>query len=179
MPSAKTKKKAKPVPAPIVVGVDAKKKRKKNPPRTAFKKGGPNPHAFQPGESGNPGGCKPKTDHLISRALRVALADRAPDAATEAVNLAKGASWAQVLARRLIHLAVRGDLTAMREIREATEGVHGTLGVYGLGTPEGFNEPPPLFEIVFVESDGAGHPAARVIDAASDSPALPCPAQRP
>jgi hypothetical protein len=142
------------------------KKRKRNPPRTAFKKGGPNPHAFVAGNgSPNPGG-KPRTsDHLLSKSLRVALADHAPDEVCKAMNLPPHSSWSQCLARKLIYMAIRGDLASIAEIRTCTEGSR-------ISADLSFQDPaaaPPIFELVFLESDGQGRPKHTIIDA----PTLP------
>jgi hypothetical protein len=157
---------------PIVVNVDTTKKRTKTLARTAYSKENPSPHAFKPGESGNPGGKPRNVDQLLSKTLRVALCDRAPDEVAEGFHLPRGASWAQCLTRRLLIMAVRGDLQAMREIREATEGlkVHASLDV-----PDP-NIPPPLFELVFIESNGDGRPASGITieaESATPPPALP------
>jgi Family of unknown function (DUF5681) len=153
------------------VAVTTNKLRKKNPPRTAFKKGGLNPFAFQPGQSGNPGGKVKPTDHLLSKSLRVALADRASDDVCKALGLPIHSSWSQCLARKLVYMAIRGDLAAIAEIRALTEisKVHATIDTTDGGLP------PPLFEVVFVDAvDGRPAPG-QVIDArpAAVLPALP------
>jgi hypothetical protein len=168
----KTKRSAAKKPAPVVLNVDVSKKRKKRPPRTAYSKENPSPHAFKPGESGNPGGKAHHADALLSKSLRVALADRAPAEVTQGFNLPSTASWSQVIARKLLILAIRGDLQAVAEIRALTEvaKVHASLDVNDPGAA------PPLIEICFVESNGDGRPAAGlIIDAkpGSVSPALP------
>jgi hypothetical protein len=155
----------------LAVTIDATKKRKRRAPSTAYSRQHPSPHAFKPGESGNPGGKPRLMDHLLSQKLRVALCDRAPDAVCEALALPHHSSWAQCIARKLIYMAVRGDLQAMREIREATEGlkVHASLDL-----PDPDNAP-PVFEVVFIEANGDGRPASGItIEAKSSAPpALP------
>jgi hypothetical protein len=152
-----------------VVSAEAKPLRKKTAPRSAFKPG--NPHVFKPGQSGNPGG-RPKgsESRLISKALLAYLGDRAPNEVATACGLPFGASWAQCMAKRLITLALRGDVSAMREVREATEGNR-------IRADLNFPDPadaPKLVEIVFLESDGAGRPALPIIEAQSSAaPALP------
>lgn len=144
------------VPAKIVI--DTKKKpRKGNPSKTKFSKDNPSPTQFVPGQSGNPGG-KPRTDRLLSKALNIALGDKAPKEACEMVRLPYGASWAMVLARRILRLAMTQDqgIAAMREIREATEGTHGRLSVFG-GYAGEDEEAAPLTRLVMVSSDGQGH----------------------
>ncbi|MGP8252719.1 MAG: DUF5681 domain-containing protein [Terracidiphilus sp.] len=164
-----TKKKTKPKK---VAGVSVvSKPRKKNAPRTAYSKEHPSPHAFQPGVSGNPGGKARLVDAHLSRSLRIVLADRAPDAVAEAMNLPKGASWSMCLARKLVYMAVKGDLMALREIRESTEGSRISAD---FKFPEA-GETSPLIELVFVSSDGDGHPApGSIIEAKSAAlPELP------
>ena len=101
------------------------------------------------------GGKPRQRDHLLSKTLCVALCDRAPDAVAEALNLPHGSSWAQAISRKLIYLAVRGDLQAMREIREATEGTRAHMSI-DLPDPDAAL---PVIEIVFVDSDHDGRPA--------------------
>jgi hypothetical protein len=135
----------------IVVTLD-RAERKRNAPRTAFRKGEPNPHAFKPGVSPNPGGRPKDGLRLVSKALRVQLAGRATNEIAQAVGLDPGASYAQVLAQVVLRLGMRGDLTAIKlavelsektkvEMEELSGGVSGSL-----------------FNIVFVESDGNGKP---------------------
>ena len=177
MPNATAKKKAankpaKKKPAPIVVNVDVTKKRKKNLARTAYSKENPSPHAFKPGESGNPGGKSRLIDHLLSTKLRIALCDRAPDAVAEGFNLSPGASWAMCIARRLLIMAVRGDLSAVQLIHAATEGTNSKISI---DFPDAANVP-PLFEIVFVNAvDGRPAPGITIEaeNAAPPPPALP------
>ena len=85
----------------------AVKPRKKNPPRTAFKRGEPNPHAFQPGSgSPNPGGKpRPELDKILSRALRERLNTRAPDATCASCQVPHHSSWAQCLAAIIVRKA--------------------------------------------------------------------------
>lgn len=129
------------------------KPRKKNPPRTAFKKGEENPHAFKPGESGNPGG-KPKEHRLLSKALRMHLANRAPDSVCEALNLPHHSSWAQCVGMRLIRLAITSiDTNAIRAVHEISEGSRSRLEIV-----DESDACFPSMEIVFVESDGNGRP---------------------
>lgn len=136
------------------------KERRKNPPRTAFKKGGPNPHAFKPGQSGNPTGGKPK-DQLrpVSKSLCIALNTRAPDAVAKALGCSRGASWSQCLAQKLIYQAVRGDLAAANIIIQATEGTSSRIELTGE-----MGDRPGQIEIVFLESDGAGRPRIMPLD---------------
>jgi len=124
-------------------------------------------------DRGNPGG-KPKTEHLLSKALRVALADRAPDAVAEALQLPKGASWGIVLARKLLVMAVRGDLAALVEIRTATEGTRSHTSMAFTDEDGNPQDGPQLIKIVFVESDGNGYPApSSTIEGDAQSTALP------
>jgi hypothetical protein len=97
--------KAKPSSAEKQRGNSAKRSRGK-----PFEKG--NPHAFQPGQSGNPNG-RPKRTKL-SEALLVKLAEDSPDAGEATV--------AEAVADALIKRALIGDVQAIREIGDRTEG---------------------------------------------------------
>ena len=130
----------------LVVKIDETKPRKRVIPRSAFQAG--NEHRFRPGESGNPSGGRPKDENrLLSKALKVQLANRAPDKVAKALSLPRGASWSQCISMVLIRSAVRGDLAAAREIREATEGVRSRLEL----VDESVMERPPI-TVVFEES---------------------------
>jgi hypothetical protein len=176
-----TKKK---VPSRIVIDTKKKKPRKPNPSKTKFSKDNPSPTQFQPGTSGNPGG-KVRTDRLLSKALNVALGDKAPKEACDLVQIPFGASWAMVLARRMLRLAMTQDwgIAAMREIREATEGTRGRLDVFG-GYAGEDEEEPPMTRLAFIRSDGNGgvcaddlasfpELSAKTIEGQAARPALP------
>ena len=176
-------------PKKVIVHLD-EKPRKKKLPRTAFKKG--NTMGFKPGQSGSPGG-KPKSGEkrLLSKALNVFLSDRAPDDAGKAVGLPVNEgttgyhySWAQILAKRILNLAVRGEPWAVSEISRLTEPVHSRLTLGGFDNEDG-EERGKILEVVMVTSDGDGHIseeslrafpelAAKTIEGES-RPALPCP----
>jgi hypothetical protein len=133
--------------------------RKKVVPRSAFKKGAPNPHAFQPGESGNPTG-KAKNDlKLVSRSLREQIANRAPFKVAQALDLPEGSSWAQCIAARLLRVALTGDVQSIRLLAELTEGRSAPFGV-SIGL-EGETEFPgaarPMIHVHFTDSDGNGN----------------------
>jgi hypothetical protein len=148
------------------------KPRKKNPPRTAFKKGGPNKHAFKPGESGNPGG-KPKSAELrlVTKALSAALQNRAPAAVVKSLGLPSHASWAQCIAQQLIIQAAAGDTSAASAVIAATEGTRARLDVF---QENGNTAALPVIELVFIESDGCGRPASGItIEGNAQHPALP------
>ncbi len=136
----------------IVVTLD-RAERKRNAPRTAFKKGQPNPHAFKPGVSPNPGGRPKDGLRLVSKALRVQLAGRATNEIAAAVGLDPGASYAQVLAQVVLRLGMRGDLTAIKLAVELSEKTRVEMDELNSGNVTG-----SLFNIVFVESDGNGAP---------------------
>jgi hypothetical protein len=129
------------------------KARKKNPPRTAFKKGEPNPHAFRPGVSPCPGG-KPKSQEqrLLSHTLRIQLAWRAPDKVARALGLPRGASWSMVLAQSLLRRATAGDLQAAQLIVTTTEGTKSRIDFFAES-----DVPRNQVTVVFEESDGDGH----------------------
>ncbi len=138
-------------PAAVSVTIDKTKKRKHGAPSNAFMPG--NTMGFRPGESGNVGGKPHHMDALLSRSLRIALADRAPDEVCKALGLQAHASWAQCLSRKLIYMAVRGDLQALVEIRNCTEGTRSRIDVFA-----GDGEERSVIELIWVESDGAGRP---------------------
>ena len=132
------------------------KARKKNPPRTAFKKGAPNPHAFKPGVSPCPGG-KPKSQEqrLLSHTLRIQLAWRAPDKVAKALGLPRGASWSMVLAQSLLRRATAGDLQAAQLIVTTTEGTKSRIEF----NDESGDTRTRECTVLFMESDGNGRPA--------------------
>lgn len=68
---------------------------------------------FQKGESGNPSG-RPKLTRLTD-ALREQLAEINPDASEETI--------AEQIAKTLIKLAIAGDVAAIKEIGNRTEGL--------------------------------------------------------
>jgi hypothetical protein len=149
-------------PSKVIVHLDKKKPRAKRLPRTAFKKG--NTQGFHPGQSGSPGG-KPKSGEkrLLSKAMNIFLSDRAPDEAGKAVGLPPNPpsstsyiySWAQILAKRILNLAVRGEAWAVSEISRLTEPVHSRLTLGGFDS-EGTEETAPVMRLAFIRSDGNG-----------------------
>ncbi len=182
-PKSKTKPKPKIGDLPIETRV-----RKKNLPRTVFQKG--NAVGFKPGQSGSPGG-KPKSGEkrLLSKALNIFLNDRAPDEAGKTVGLPVNPpgsssyhySWAQILAKRILNLAVQGEAWAVSEISRLTEPVHSRLGVLGFDSEDG-EQSSAVIQLEFVTSDGDGRPCAEFLEAHPDhvidgkargSPALP------
>ena len=168
-PKTKTKTKPKIGGLPVETRV-----RKKNLPRTVFKKG--NTSGFKPGVSGSPGG-KPKSgeSRLLSKALNIFLNDRAPDEAGKTVGLPPNPpgsnsyhySWAQILAKRILNLAVRGEAWAVSEISRLTEPVHARLGVLGFDSEDG-EQSSAVIQLEFVNSDGDGRPCAEFLEAHPD-----------
>jgi hypothetical protein len=137
--------------------------RKKNPPRTAYSKENPSPHAFKPGQSGNPSGKSKNMNTLLSHGLRSDLADRASNEECTKAGLPAGCSNSQVIRARLMIIAKKGDpaqtLAAIREIRELTEYKGGTS--VNVGIAFGANGEPvpterPRLRVFFLASDGAG-----------------------
>jgi hypothetical protein len=128
--------------------------RKKSVPRSAFKKGERTPHQWTPGTSGNPSGRAKSDTRLLSRGLRAALPCRAPAAFCRSVGLPPTSSWSQVIVESLLRAGAKGDIAAIREIREATEGSRSRVDLVSNET----DAPPRLIEVVFVESDGDGRP---------------------
>lgn len=121
--------------------------RKRTVPSNAFQPG--NKFAFVKGQSGNLGGeGRPRDPYrLVSKALRHQLNTRATNEAAIDAGLEPGASWSQVIAGVLLRLAAKGDIAAVREIREFTEGSKGKLEITG---PDGEPLQPPSLNIVIV-----------------------------
>ena len=71
----------------------------------------PPEHRFKPGQSGNPGG-RPKTK-LITQAYRELL---------EQVDPKERKTLAEILARKAVAQARKGNLAALKEITDRTEG---------------------------------------------------------
>ena len=71
------------------------------------------PYSFKAGVSGNPGG-RPRRKPL-SDAYREALEQVSPDDP-------QGRTYAQIIAERLIHSAMRGNVQAARELADRAEG---------------------------------------------------------
>ena len=137
--------------------------RKKNPPKTAYKKGEPNPHAFKPGQSGNPTGKSPLAEHLLSKNVLIALNNRCPDAIAERLELPKGSSWSQALAAFLLRRAFDGDHweAAISLIARLTEGnqnsaMQDEFEQMRRAMAAGGGGSGPRMLISFLESDGAG-----------------------
>jgi hypothetical protein len=150
-------------------GKVASQPRKKNPPKTAFQKGKPNPHAFKPGQSGNPSGKSPLADHLLSRNTLVALNNRAPDALALSLNLTAGSSWSQCLAQFLLYKVFEKDKdgntvhweAAISLIARLTEANQNNLLLEELERmrrqmAEGGVSSGPRLSVMFVKSNGDG-----------------------
>jgi hypothetical protein len=143
--------------------IELASRKKKSANATSFKPG--NAHAFKPGESGNVGG-KPKQHKLLSRTLRTMLSDPAPSDVSQAFGLGRNASWSACICVRLIRSAVSGDLDAARLIGLLTEGQN-PRSFDPLVFDQDSANVPPIFEVVFVDANGDGQPAAGItIDAA-------------
>jgi hypothetical protein len=94
---------------------------KKRPRGRPFPKGVHHATEFKPGQSGNPGG-KPKVHQTMKMNQERMLARTAPAEVCGAVGAKRGSTWAEVLAAALFRRAALGDVSALREIRETTEG---------------------------------------------------------
>lgn len=139
-------------------------KPKRKAPSTAFKKGVPNPHAFQPGNSANLSGRSPLEDHLLSKHTRAELAGRAPAEWCRTAGLPETASKGQCLAAFGIKVALRllqeNDLSGLDYIARLTEPKGGTSVNVGVGVNIGANgaaATPDKIGIVFVSADGNGN----------------------
>ena len=75
---------------------------------------------FKPGQSGNPTG-RPRARPITERYANLA---ETPIEETERkkLNLPEGATYADALAFAIFERAMKGDIAAIREIREALEG---------------------------------------------------------
>jgi hypothetical protein len=92
----------------------AVKQRRNSAKRTRgkpFEKG--NPHAWKPGQSGNPTG-RPKSVTL-SEACRKSLASPVP-------RDPQGRTYAEVIADKMVAAAARGSINAAKELADRTEG---------------------------------------------------------
>jgi hypothetical protein len=159
------------MPKPVKV---IKKQRRKNPPRTAYSKEHPSPHAFKKGECTNPGGKRKTGDDLVGKWLTIDSSDRAPDSMCASLSLPPGSSWGRVLARRLMYFAMNGEAWAYAEIREYTQGSRVNLfGSIAVGGDPG--DAPSLIQIQFVESDGNGR-MKEPLTIEGSQPALPASA---
>lgn len=140
-------------------------KPKRKAPSTAFKPGGPNPHAFQPGNSGNPSGKSPMEVHLLSKKVLANLGGRAPASWCKAAGLPLTSSKAECLAEWGIIKAAqglqKGDFEGVRWIGGLVEPKGGPS--VNVGIAVGVNgESASAFRadrlgLFFVESDGDGN----------------------
>jgi hypothetical protein len=101
--------------------------------KTGVGRGGtvpPPEHRFKPGQSGNPGG-RPKSK-LLTQAYRELL---------EQVDPKERKTLAEILARKAVQQALKGNLAALKEITDRTEGKSvQPLSHSGLGSePIAFN----------------------------------------
>lgn len=69
---------------------------------------------WKPGQSGNPSG-RPKGSGRLSKALAHLLGERYPDDPLDR-------TYAEVISERIAQAAAKGDVAAMREIADRTEG---------------------------------------------------------
>jgi len=75
---------------------------------------------FAPGRSGNPSG-RPST-RVLTEELRKGLASAIPAELASELRLASDSTFAEAIAARLIRLAAAGQIAAIREVYERTEG---------------------------------------------------------
>jgi hypothetical protein len=76
--------------------------------------GGITGKGFMPGQSGNPGG-RPKGTVKLSTCYERSLARPYPDDP-------EGRTYAQVIADKAVELAAKGDIPAIKEVTDRTEG---------------------------------------------------------
>lgn len=151
----------------------AREKRKPN--SGSFSKERPSPNAFEPGQSGNPGG-KPREYRALARALRADGAGRAEDALCDHLGLPRGSSRIQAQSRRIWRLMNYGEPSIALEASKFYAQLNGenapsklALGLDpdAMGEEAGEFAPGPRLQVVFVssESDLARDIAAgRIID---------------
>jgi len=73
------------------------------------------------GQSGNPGG-KPKIHQRMSVECAARLQEPVPHEIAAELSMPPGSSWAEAVSIALMTRAATGDVSAAREVREATEG---------------------------------------------------------
>ena len=155
-------------PKASTISLESRKKRSAN--STSFKPG--NKYRFKEGTSGNSGG-KPKAHRLLSRTLRAMLSDPAPLQVAQAFGLkGRNASWAMCISARLCREAVSGDLDAARLIGVLTEGTP-RAALDPLALDDFDATATPLLQVVFVDANGNGEPAAGVVIEAREPRELP------
>jgi hypothetical protein len=76
-------------------------------------------------------------------------------------------SWAQILAKRILNLAVRGEAWAVSEISRLTEPVHSRLMGGGFDNGDGAQSG-EVIRVEFVGSDGSGRPCREFLEAHHD-----------
>jgi hypothetical protein len=170
--------KAKKKPQRVTVNLSGKP-RKKTVPKTAYSKEHLSPFAWKPGECGHyAGGRQHSETRLLSKSMNVYLADKAPEEVSRGCGLPangpKGSlnySWAQCLARRILVAAIKLEPWAIDQVVRLTEPQRARLDVFGGGLSGEAEDAPPLIQLVWVESDGDGHPKYNTIDGMP--PALP------
>jgi Family of unknown function (DUF5681) len=89
---------------------------------------------WKPGQSGNPAG-RPKGSGRLSKALCVLMLEPYPDDP-------RGRTYAEVVAESLAKAAVSGDVSAIRELGDRTEG-KATQRIENVEFHEGFNRMTP------------------------------------
>jgi hypothetical protein len=120
---------------------------------TAYTVERPSPYNFKPGQSGNPTG-KAKNPFLpLSRALKVQLNKRAPNAECLALGLPIYSTWSEVVAAMLTRQAAKGDVASARLLCELTE-PKGALAT-AFTNPDGTPYAPPVMQVRFLASPEA------------------------
>lgn len=98
-------------------------KQKAKPRGKGFQKGNQFGRKIKPGQVLNPNGClgKSRGTKILSQVYTIGLEEQAPAELANAVGLESG-TWAEIAGRVLIRNAVKGDIQAIKELREVTEG---------------------------------------------------------
>jgi hypothetical protein len=133
-------------------------KKQRKVPSTAYSTENPSPHAFQPGQSGCPGG-KPNQYRALARALRASGAGRATDAECDALGLPRGSSKLQVSAERVMWTMRKGKTSEQLQAVEVYARLCGEYAATKLQLGfdpdfdgEGENAGPPRLIVEFVTS---------------------------
>jgi hypothetical protein len=153
------------MPKTVVIASKPRKK-KLHANRTSFSKDRPNPHAFKPGESGNPGGkLKSDADRLVRKNVLRFVQDPANLELCEAHGLPRNSSYGTILAKRLLKQALLNEQWAVQLVLGLIGEAPGTrLDVFG---SLGGSEEKSIMELVFI--DGVdGRPSPEFLEAHPD-----------
>jgi len=109
---------------------------------------------FAPGRSGNPSG-RPCT-RVLTEELRKSLASAIPAELASELGLPSDSTFAEAIAARLIRLAAAGQIPAIREVYERTEGKPPKEVVFDDEKDEEIMKAVTALEKLLARSEGAG-----------------------